>query len=55
MPTALYLGKPNYQYEPDESKWRVLENMHEPLVTQEVFDKAKKMEIEGRKSLGRKT
>ncbi|MCR0174016.1 recombinase family protein [[Clostridium] innocuum] len=50
MPTALYLGKPNYQYEPDESKWRVLENMHEPLVTQEVFDKAKQMEIEGRKA-----
>ncbi len=50
MPTALYLGKPNYQYEPDESKWRVLENMHEPLVTKEVFDKAKAMEIEGRKA-----
>lgn len=50
MPTALYLGKPNYQYEPDESKWRVLENMHEPLVSQEVFDKAKAMEIEGRKA-----
>lgn len=49
MPTALYLGKPNYQYEPDESKWRVLENMHEPLVTQETFDKAKEMEIEGRR------
>lgn len=49
MPTALYLGKTNYQYEPDESKWRVLENMHEPLVTQEIFDKAKEMEIEGRR------
>lgn len=49
MPTALYLGKPNYQYESDESKWRVLENMHEPLVTQEIFDKAKDMEIEGRR------
>lgn len=50
MPTALYLGKPNYQYEPDESKWRVLENMHEPLVTQEQFDIAKKMELVGRKA-----
>lgn len=50
MPTALYLGKPNYQYEPDESKWRVLENMHEPLVSQEVFDKAKEMEIAGREA-----
>ena len=39
MPTALYLGKPNYAYEPDQSKWRILENMHEPLVTQEIFDK----------------
>lgn len=43
MPTALYLGKPNYQYEHDESKWRVLENMHEPLVSQEDFDKVKKL------------
>ena len=50
MPTALYLGKPNYQYEPDESKWRILENMHEPLVTQEIFDKAKEMELAGRKA-----
>ena len=43
MPTALYLGKPNYAYEPDESKWRILENMHTPLVTQEVFDKVRDM------------
>mgnify|MGYP000724301082 FL=1 len=50
MPTALYLGKPNYHYEPDESKWRILENMHEPLVTQELFDKAKEMELAGRKA-----
>lgn len=48
MPTALYLGKPDYHYEPDESKWRVLEGMHEPLVTQEMFDKVKEMEQAGR-------
>ena len=23
MPTALYLGQPDYHYEPDESKWRI--------------------------------
>ena len=50
MPTALYLGKPDYAYEPDESKWRVLKDMHEPLVSQEDFDKVKEMEIEGRKA-----
>ena len=32
MPTALYLGQPDYHYEYDESKWRVLKDMHEPLV-----------------------
>ena len=48
MPTALYLGKPDYHYEPDESKWRVLENMHEPLVSQEVFDRVKEMAVQGR-------
>jgi DNA invertase Pin-like site-specific DNA recombinase len=47
MPTALYLGKPDYHYEPDESKWRVLENMHEPLVSQEIFDRAKAMAAAG--------
>lgn len=47
MPTALYLGKPNYSYEPDESKWRVLRDMHEPLVTQEVFDRVKEMTLQG--------
>lgn len=47
MPTALYLGQPNYHYEPDESKWRILKNMHEPLVSQEVFDKCKEMERAG--------
>ena len=49
MPTALYLGRPNYQSEFDESKWRVLEGMHEPLVTQEVFDRARAMADQGRK------
>ncbi|CAK7087423.1 MAG: hypothetical protein ENTB_04219 [Enterocloster aldenensis] len=48
MPTALYLGKPDYHYEPDESKWRVLEDMHEPLVTQEIFDCVKAMAAEGK-------
>lgn len=47
MPTALYLGKPDYKYEPDESKWRVLRDMHEPLVTQEVFDRVKEMAEQG--------
>lgn len=50
MPTALYLGKPDYRYEPDESKWRVLEGMHEPLVTKEVFERAARMAEEGRAS-----
>lgn len=44
MPTALYLGKPDYKYEPDESKWRILYNMHEPLTTQEIFDRCKAMQ-----------
>ena len=50
MPTALYLGKPKYQSEFDESKWRILEGMHEPLVTREVFDKAGAMAERGRKA-----
>lgn len=49
MPTALYLGKPKYSYEPDESKWRILENMHEPLVDQDTFDKIKEMRERDRK------
>ena len=49
MPTALYLGKPDYHYEPDESKWRVLKGMHEPLVTQEMFDRVKEMAVQGQK------
>ena len=38
MPTALYLGKPNYSYEPDESQWRILPDMHEALIDRESFD-----------------
>ncbi|MDO4649602.1 MAG: recombinase family protein, partial [Eubacteriales bacterium] len=49
MPTALYLGKPNYSYEPDESKWRVLEGMHEALISQEDFDKAKQLTVESKR------
>ena len=41
MPTALYLGKPDYHYEYDESKWRVLKDMHEPLVDRETFETIK--------------
>ncbi|MGN0150603.1 MAG: recombinase family protein [Clostridia bacterium] len=41
MPTALYLGKPDYRYEPDESKWRVLPNMHPALIDKESFEKIK--------------
>lgn len=37
MPTALYLGKPDYHYEPDESKWRILPDMHEALVSRSDF------------------
>lgn len=49
MPTALYLGKTDYRYEPDQSKWTILEGMHEPLVTQEIFDQVQKMAEQGRK------
>lgn len=55
MPTALYLGKPEYKYEPDESKWRVLQNMHEPLVTQEVFDQVQEMAKQGRAEFEERT
>ena len=41
MPTALYLGKPNYSYEFDESKWRVLHDMHPALIDKESFEKIK--------------
>ena len=43
MPTALYLGKPDYRYEPDESKWRILPDMHEALVSRADFYKAREI------------
>ncbi len=52
MPTALYLGKPDYKYEFDESKWRVLRDMHEPLVTQEIFDQAKVIAAKSQREFG---
>lgn len=52
MPTALYLGKPDYKYEFDESKWRVLRDMHEPLVTQEIFDQAKAIAEKSQRKFG---
>ena len=36
---SMYDGKARRQKEPDQSKWRVLKNTHEPLVSQELFDK----------------
>lgn len=41
MPTALYLGKPNYSYEFDESKWRILPNMHPAIIDRDSFEKIK--------------
>lgn len=49
MPTALYLGKPDYRYEPDESKWRILKDMHEPLVDRITFEKIQRASTENRK------
>ena len=54
MPTALYLGKPNYSYEPDESKWRVLPDMHQPLIDRESFEKVKQMENAGKQKFTQK-
>lgn len=54
MPTALYLGKPNYSYEPDESKWRVLPDMHQPLIDRESFEKVKQMENAGKQKFAQK-
>ena len=54
MPTALYLGKPNYSYEPDENKWRVLPNMHQPLIDRESFEQVKQMENEGKQTFAQK-
>lgn len=49
MPTALYLGKPDYYYEKDESKWRILPDMHEALVSRGDFYKAREILEEGRR------
>ena len=49
MPTALYLGKPDYHYEPDESKWRILPDMHEALVSRGDFYKVRELLDEGRR------
>ena len=49
MPTALYLGKPDYHYEPDESKWRILPDMHEALVSRGDFYKVREILEEGRR------
>lgn len=54
MPTALYLGKPNYSYESDESKWRVLPDMHQPLIDRESFEKVKQMENAGKQKFTQK-
>lgn len=55
MPTALYLGRPDYKYEPDASKWRVLLNMHEPLVSQDIFDQVQEMANQGRAEFEKRT
>ena len=36
---ALYLGQPQSKNEPDESKWRILHNMHQALIDRERFEK----------------
>lgn len=54
MPTALYLGKTNYSYESDESKWRVLPDMHQPLIDRESFEKVKQMENAGKQKFTQK-
>ena len=50
MPTALYLGKPDYHYEPDESKWRILPDMHEALVSRGDFYIVREVLNAGRKA-----
>ena len=49
MPTALYLGQPDYHYEYDESKWRILKDMHEPLIDRETFEILKERRIKRNK------
>lgn len=46
MPRALYLGKPTCSREFDETKWRVLPDMHEPLVDRSVFNAIKERRAE---------
>lgn len=41
-PKALYKGKRGRK-EADRSEWKIIESMHEPLVTQEVFDKVQEI------------
>lgn len=41
-PKALYKGKRDRK-EADRSEWKIIEYMHEPLVTQEVFDKVQEI------------
>lgn len=49
MPTALYLGQPDYHYEPDESKWRILPDMHEALVSRGDFYRVREILEAGRR------
>jgi DNA invertase Pin-like site-specific DNA recombinase len=49
MPTALYLGKPDYYSERDESKWRILPDMHEALISRADFYRVREMLEEGRR------
>ena len=49
MPTALYLGQPDYHYEPDESKWRILPDMHEALVSRGDFYQVREILEAGRR------
>lgn len=41
-PKALYKGQRNRK-EAERSEWKIIEYMHEPLVTQEVFDKVQEI------------
>lgn len=41
-PKALYKGQRDRK-EAERSEWKIMEHMHEPLVTQEVFDKVQEM------------
>ena len=49
MPTALYLGQPDYHYEPDESNWRILPDMHEALVSRGDFYQVREILEAGRR------